>query len=631
MERPRPTFRQRFQYGFDNAMARGPIALIGLLFAASFLIVLVAAVIIQLAGIGAQDQSLGYRVYHVLLRTLDPGTISSDEGRFLYLAILLAVTFAGIFIVSILIGVVTTGLEGRLERLRKGRSVVLERDHTLILGWSEEVFRIVRELVIDNANERRPRIVILADHDKVEMEDAIRERVPDTRNTKVIVRSGSPIDLTDLPLVNPPGARSIIVLGPEGENPDAEVIKIILAITNDPARRPEPYHIVAEIQDPANMEPARLAGGDEVQLVDVNDTIARLIAQTSRQSGLSVVYLDLLDFEGHEIYFHADPDMLGRRFGEMVGAYEELSVIGLLRDGRAELNPPMDTTVEKGDQLIVIAEDDEALVAPAPSAAPVEEAAIRSGDGRVREAERILLLGWNHRATTVISELDGYASPGSSLTVLTDAPGARQAIERRSATLRNLRVSFREGNSMDRGTLDSLRVAEHGHVIVLSPADRADPQRADARTLVTLLHLREIESQAGSDFAIVSEMMDDRNRQLAEATKAEDFIVSDRLISLLLTQMSQNRHLQPVFADILDAEGSEIYLKPVEEYVELRREVTFATLVEAARRRGEVAFGYRRSSLAQDPGSAYGVSVNPPKSTRLAPEAGDRVIAVAEE
>jgi voltage-gated potassium channel Kch len=493
------------------------------------------------------------------------------------------------------------------------------------------VFRIVRELVIDNANERRPRIVILGDRDKVEMEDAIREKVGDTRNTKVIVRSGNPIDLTDLPLVNPQGASSIIVLGPEGDAPDAEVIKIVLAITNDPARRPEPYHIVAEIQDPANMAPARLAGGDEVQLVDVNDTIARLVAQTSRQPGLSVVYLDLLDFEGHEIYFHRDPEAVGRRFGELVGAYEQLSVIGLLSDGKAELNPSMETAVEGGDQLIVIAEDDEALVAPARSGTIVDDTAIRSTDARAREPERILLLGWNHRASTVISELDGYASPGSALTVLTDAPGAREAIERRSAALRNMRVSFREGNPMDRGTLDELRVPEHGHVIVLSSSDGSDPQRADARTLVTLLHLREIESESGRDFAIVSEMRDDRNRQLAEATKAEDFIVSDRLISLLLAQMSQSPHLQPVFADIFDTEGSEIYLKPVEDYVAVGGESSFATLVESARRRGEVAIGYRRTGPGDRESAGFGVVVNPPKSQRLTPAAGDRVIVIAEE
>ncbi len=40
-----------------------------------------------------------------------------------------------------------------------------------------------------------------------------------------------------------------------------------------------------------------------VQPVLTNDLIARVVAQTSRQSGLSVVYTELMNFSGDEIYF----------------------------------------------------------------------------------------------------------------------------------------------------------------------------------------------------------------------------------------------------------------------------------------------------------------------------------------
>ena len=69
--------------------------------------------------------------------------------------------------------------------------------------------------------------MVLADHDKVEMEDAIRTRVPDLRGTKVVCRTGDPM-VGDMELVNHHGARSVIVLAPEGEQRDAMVIKTIL-------------------------------------------------------------------------------------------------------------------------------------------------------------------------------------------------------------------------------------------------------------------------------------------------------------------------------------------------------------------------------------------------------------------
>ena len=96
------------------------------------------------------------------------------------------------------------------------------------------------------------------------MDDEIRERVEDWKTTRVVCRRGNPIDLGDLEIVNLNAARAIIVLSPQGDDPDADVIKTILAITNIPKRRAEPYHIVAEIRERRNMEPARLVGKDEV-------------------------------------------------------------------------------------------------------------------------------------------------------------------------------------------------------------------------------------------------------------------------------------------------------------------------------------------------------------------------------
>lgn len=626
-----PTLGQRLRYAFDNAMARGPGALIGLLGIASLAVILIASLLIRLLGVSSGHHSFGGEIYQVLLRAIDTGTVAGDTGKFAYVATLIVVTFAGIFLVSILIGVLTTGIEGRIESLRKGRSNVLETDHTLILGWSDEIFTVLSELVIDNESEKRPRIVIMADRDKVEMEDAIREKVGDTRNTRIICRSGSPIDLADLPIVNPHGTKSIIVLGPEDEDPDAHVIKILLAITNAPDRRSEPYHIVAEIQNPNNLDAARLAGGSEAQVIDVSDTIARLLAQTSRQSGLSIVYIELLDFDGDEIYFHSDPALVGKSFGEAISAYEDVCVIGLLAEGAAQLNPPMDRVVEAGDKLVVIASDDDALLTVTRATSAVDEAAIRATPRAPLRPERLLLLGWNQRAPTVIRELDGYVGAGSEITILANDPRAEAALSNGGGELRNLTATLRPGDTLDRPTLDALHAEQYAHLIVLSSSDTLPPQRADARTLVTLLHLREMEAGSERDFSIVSEMMDDRNRELAEATKAEDFIVSDRLISLLLAQMSQSPDLEPVFADILDAEGSEIYLKPAEEYVEPGRTTNFATVVEAAKRRREVAIGYRVEADARVPERSYGVAVNPPKSRAIASATGDRVIVIAED
>jgi len=59
--------------------------------------------------------------------------------------------------------------------------------------------------------------------------------------------------------------------------------------------------------------------------------------------------------------------------------------------------------------------------------------------------------------------------------------------------------------------------------------------------------------------------------------------------------------------------------------------MTFATVVEAARRRGEVAIGYRQKAFIEDAERAYGVVLNPIKSAAIWFEAGDRIVVLAED
>ena len=630
------TLADRLRYAFDNLMAKGPIALLGGLFVASAILVLLVAALVVVTG-NAPDLGDGVRpgflevAWMGLLRTLDTGTMGGDAGTPFFLFMMLVVTLGGVFTVSTLIGILNNGLEDKLEELRKGRSRVIEADHTVILGWSEQIFSVISELVIANESRKGACIVVLGEKDKVEMEDEIRDRVGPTGKTRIVCRTGSPIDLVDLEIPSPHTARSIILLAPETDDPDSSVIKTILALTNNPKRRLEPYHIVAEISDSKNIEVAKLVGENEAELVLVGNLVSRIIAQTCRQSGLSVVYTELLDFGGDEIYFKAEPGLVGKTFGEALLAYEHCAVIGLRPKGGApQLDPPMEARLREGDQVIVVAEDDDKINLSGSGGAGVNESAIQLRDPAAPAPERTLILGYNWRAPAIINELDHYVAPGSEVTVVADAENAEEEIAQLCAGAKNQKIAVQMGDTTDRRTIDGLGVEAYKHVIVLA-YDGLDNQRADARTLITLLHLRDVAETHDHPFSIVSEMLDVRNRALAEVTKADDFIVSDKLVSLMLAQVSENKELNAVFADIFDPEGAEIYLKLASNYVKTGEPVNFYTLVEAARRKGEVAFGYKLRAHANDPEKAYGVVVNPDKSREVTFTEWDRIIVLAEE
>ena len=627
------SLNNRLRYAFDNIMSKGPIALIGLLAALSTLVIVIMALFVTVTGItpeGSTQLSFPEAVWQSLMRTLDSGTMGGDVGWSFRIAMLL-VTFGGIFVISTLIGVLTTGIEGKMDDLRKGRSRVVEQNHTVILGWSQQIFVVISELIAANANQAKFCIVVMGDKDKVEMEEEIRDIVGPTGRTRIVCRRGSPMSLGDLELVSPQTARAIIVLAPEGNNPDSSVIKTMLALTNNPQRRTEPYHIIAEIRDAKNMEAARMVGRDEVELVLVGGLISRIIAQTCRQSGLSIVYTELLDFDGDEIYFHAEPTLVGKTFGEVLLAYEHSAVIGLHRSGSApQLNPPMDTRMAATDRLIVIAEDDDKIRLPANQQVMVDLQAIQLREPARPTPERTLILGWNWRAPAIINELDSYVAAGSVITVVADDATAQEAIAEHCANLHSQTVTFHEGDTTDRGMLNSLHIETYQHVILLCYSDTLEVQQADAHTLITLLHLRDIASHSEQRFSVVSEMIDTRNRALAEVTKADDFVVSDKLISLILAQVSENKALNAVFADLFDPDGSEVYLKLAADYVRLDEPINFYTVVEAARQRNQVALGYRLATQIDDTTKAHGVVVNPDKSAMITFSAWDRIVVLSD-
>lgn len=622
--------RERLRYWFDNTMSRGTPALIGWLALVTVVMVVGFGVLVMLlAKDDVPDKSWGEALWGMLMRAMDAGTVAGDyESSTLFTVLGFTITIGGLLIVSSLVGVLTTGLDNKLQELRKGRSKIVETGHTALIGWSDQIFTIIPELVEANESEPKSCVALLGDRDKLEMEEELRSRLGSTGKTRVVVRSGSATEPTDLDLLSLDTARAIIVLSPAGEDPDAHVIKTLLALTNRNWRRRRPP-IIASVVDTTNLVAAELAGGGHAQVVDTDDIASRLIVQSCRQSGLSVVCTDLLDFGGDEIYLRPEPKLTGFPYGEALFAYETASLIGIRHaDGSVVLNPPMNAEIMQGDEMIVIAEDDSSirLVRSFP---PIVEGAITSPVRRPTPPERTLLLGWNSRAPRIVQELNQYVSPGSSLHVAAAAVEESDSLERLKMGLQHLAVNVKECDTTDRTTLEALDVGTFEHIIVLAD-DTLEPQHADSRTLVTLLHLRDMAAKSGQRYAIVSEMNDDRNRRLAQVTKADDFVVSDKLISLLMTQLSENPHLGQVFRYLFDSEGSEIYLKPVTDYVQPGVPVSFATVIYSARMRGETAIGYRVLAEAGSP-PAYGVVLNPGKSDSVTFGPRDLVIVLAED
>jgi hypothetical protein len=364
----------------------------------------------------------------------------------------------------------------------------------------------------------------------------------------------------------------------------------------------------------------------------VDRLISRLIAQACRQPGLSLVYGQLFSFEGAAIYFREEPGLIGASYGQALFRYEDSALIGLqYRDGRVQINPLMDTIIQSGDKVIAIAADDDAIRLSDRTEFAIRNEAIRDGASSPAPLERLLMLGWNLRGPMILEQLSSYAPPGSEVLVVAPVEPQQMQADCAAIQLHGMRVTFERGNLIDRPTLEKLVAAGYQSMVILSPRDASDFQLADASTIITLLHLRDIAGKTGRSLSIISEVLDVRNRDLAEVTSADDVIISERLVALAMTQIAENKDVVPIFVDFLNPAGNEIYLKPARDYVAPDQPVDFYTVLEAARRKGETAIGYRLLHQASQPEQSFGVHLNPSKGELITFREEDRVVVVATE
>jgi len=423
-------------------------------------------------------------------------------------------------------------------------------------------------------------------------------------------------------------SKSLILI----EDSDANTIKAVLAIVNTEGCKNKDFTIVTVLNDAKNLEVAQIASQGRVEYILYNDIISRIMAQTCRQPGISAVYLDLLDYDGDEIYIMECPSLTGKTFSEALFCFADSTLMGIKRGEATQLKPSMDYVIEDGDEVIAIAEDDDKLIADAHATYTIMEDAIETEIlPSTAEPEYILILGWNENAAAIIAELDGYVPGGSFLAVASDIEDTTVQWEKAGHELQNMTVEFYIDDVTDRKVLNSLMAKNFHHVVLLSDKYTDDIQQSDANTLITLLHLRDISEKTDYVFNTVSEILDNRNRQLAEVAKVNDFIISEKIISLMLAQISENKYLGPVFQDLFDADGSEIYMKPAQNYIKKGATVNYYTVVEAARRKDEIVIGYKIKSQQNDSNKSFGIYTNPKKTTEVCFEAEDMLIVIAEE
>lgn len=652
------SWRQRVRYRFDNFMSRGGSSVFITLAVIFVTILLTISTLRGLAILASpsstieRDISNGHSVfrnaYITFLQMTDPGNMAQDINTSPGFKIFTVLSgLIGVVMLSSLIAFITTALDRKLTLLRRGHSKVIEEGHTLVLGWNERIIEILRELVLANESEDNAVVVILADRNKEDMDEYLSLYMPDSKNTRIVTRSGSESSQVNLDVVSVNDCKSVIVLAKcpvtasESQllQSDIAAIKTILAIVSS-RHEAKKFNIVAEVFLKHNRQVAEAIAPGEVTTVDTNEILAKIIVQASRTVGLAVAYSEILSFDGCEMYFHQTQWKPGTTFGELGFHFPDGVPMGLRHaDESISLNPDPATLVKSDDAILILAEDNSTIDYRAHPVATARELPL--ADRRATaEIERELIIGWTPKAETIIREFADYVIENSQIDLLIDDADdeLREKIKRLDEELSGVNVRLIEGNPLDRDRLLSLEPFTYNNIIILSRRARAEDGgdgQIDSETIIILLMLRLIfdgHPEKGSRTKLVTELLDSENQSLVAQAGVREFIISNRFISMMLAQISETADIKKVYDDLFSEDGSEIYLKPIELYLDqLPAEVTFADLMGLTQKRHEVALGVKIRKWEDDASRNYGVKLIPEKQTRYTLEPGDRIVVLAED
>lgn len=645
----KPKQSERLAYWFDNYMAKGPRSIFFALlvvFAAGFITLAIIRVIVGFYVVegttGDVQTELG--VWRIFLQLTDPGNMAQDNDSYWFIRIFAVISgMFGIIFFSAVIAFITTQLDLKLEALKKGRSRVLENDHVLLLGWSNEIFDIIRELIIANESEASAAIVVLSDVEKEEMDDYLNEQITDRKTTKIITRTGEAGSIKALERVAVTKAKSAIILptcthgatDAEKAHSDAHTLKSTLAVVAACQSKEELPSIVTQVYNESNREIIRSLAPDDITIVDPEDMIAKIIVQTSRSSGLAAVYSSLIGFDGCEFYFTNAP--WGELpFKDVHFHYPDGVAIGVRhKDGSIKINPENDYILKKDDDIIILAEDDSTIHYKNRSICTPTK--IDLSDKRIPSAkEKVLIIGWNNKAPVIISEFMDYITDDSEIIIVIppDVTTESEALLQIKANNPDFAIKTVKVDLLDLQQLEELSPESFNSIIILTANEDNDIERADAATINILLMLRTvIRRKASKDKApqIITEVLNSENLELISQAGVNDAVISTKMVSKILSQIAEEPDILQVYEEMFTEDGSEIYLKPLELYFKtMPSTVTYADLIALSHLREEICIGYRLKENIMSAKDDFGVILNPSKTEIIEVEKIDSLIVIAE-
>jgi hypothetical protein len=530
----------------------------------SLVVILIASILGMVIDADYFKHSFFNAIAHFLSCMLTANTITKmmdviDEHLGIVLLSVVVIAAELVLFSGAVIATLTAAVKTYIDKKGNAKGKIELHNQFVILNWNSKVPDIIHNLMVKGFKES---VIILSDKTKEYVSNEIDSLLAaynqeDKKNKlNLIVKVGNPLlhgDLGDISIAN---AADIVVMSREdmtaGEdaniaNNDLLSLKVLLALSNFDISKD--CNIVIEtdseiIKNKIESLAETLANLKEKSIIPVsfNRKIGQIIAQTMLEPRMADIYAELLSFEGFEFY-----------------AYGEDEVDDYLTTHNSAI------PIIKFHRLFVLAEDAPDLSVT--RAVPTDLGKVRTFGTKEVDLDihcTIFIIGENKKARFIKENLAlatlGYGS--------------------------HFKVYDYQKGENDR-LIEDIRKTEGNKKVLILSDDKVSSDSYDANVFVTLIALQTaFKSRNREELSFVTELLDSKNYNSIKDFNIKNAIISNRMMSLMLSQLALNQDSQKFFDGLLTVdteEGGDVFdiiIKRAVDMVADINEMHFASYAE---------------------------------------------------
>lgn len=476
------------------------------------------------------------------------------------------VALGAMVILNLFIAIIISELQNIRELEAIGREEVVVKNHIVILGWTKNIKVIFEELIESLDKRGSIDVAVLAEASKQTMQDHYYQNVPKNKQLNVHFRTGNPYYEYDLNIVNINNAKAIIILSDAISHSDSFKSQMLLTLNQrfTQLKRLPNITFILKYEWLEHLNEVIL--DNKFYPVIYKNLISKIIIRNAKHPGIFEVYNELFSFVGSEIYTAQFNKIDGITFGEMTNYFSKSTVIGIIgSNGKVILNPPTERIVYYNETVVAIAKDASDFYISNTKTKKANLVDVRLRNYNSKDAEKILIIGWNEMAELIIKDMVEYLHRDSTIDVLVD-PDLLPELPTITSCSRSSNIRIKHYKHRDYRKLADLFLDDYQSILFLNYYSYKDSVDADTDVVINYTYLKDIMTKRNIDVDVIAEIINEDNSTGSLVSK--DFVQVNRILYSQLTQYAIDPKVKVVFDNLFETGGAEIVIMPVEDFLD---------------------------------------------------------------